>query len=90
MYSVKIEQLVKEYELKNLTTCVDFSEKTLIHPEVNRPALQLVGFFEYFSSERIQIIGLVEQSYISTLSICKNPFNTDSKSSTFCISSKIT
>ncbi len=68
MYSVKIEQLVKEYELKNLTPCVDFSEKTLIHPEVNRPALQLVGFFEYFSSERIQIIGLVEQSYISTLS----------------------
>ena len=68
MYSVKIEQLVKEYELKNLTTCVDFSEKTLIHPEVNRPALQLVGFFEYFSSERIQIIGLVEQSYIATLS----------------------
>ena len=68
MYSVKIEQLVKEYELKNLTPCVDFSEKTLIHPEVNRPALQLVGFFEYFSSERIQIIGLVEQSYIATLS----------------------
>lgn len=67
MYSVKIEQLVKEYELKNLTPTVDYSEKTLCHPEVNRPALQLAGFFEYFSSERIQIIGLVEHSYISTL-----------------------
>ncbi len=68
MYSVKIEELVKEYELKNLTPDVDFSEKTLSHPEVNRPALQLAGFFEYFSSERIQIIGLVEHSYIETLS----------------------
>ena len=67
MYSVKIEELVKEYELKNLTPNVDFSEKTLSHPEVNRPALQLAGFFEYFSSERIQIIGLVEHSYIETL-----------------------
>lgn len=67
MYSVKIEQLVKQYELKNLTPTVDYSEKTLCHPEVNRPALQLAGFFEYFSSERIQIIGLVEHSYISTL-----------------------
>ncbi|WP_317367792.1 HPr(Ser) kinase/phosphatase [uncultured Tyzzerella sp.] len=67
MYSVKIEQLVKEYELKNLTPNVDFSGKILCHPEVNRPALQLAGFFEYFSSERIQIIGLVEHSYIATL-----------------------
>lgn len=68
MYSVKIEELVKVYELKNLTPSVDFSEKILCHPEVNRPALQLVGFFEYFSSERIQIVGLVEYSYITTLS----------------------
>lgn len=68
MYSVKIEELVKVYELKNLTPSVDFSEKFLCHPEVNRPALQLVGFFEYFSSERIQIVGLVEYSYITTLS----------------------
>ena len=67
MYSVKVEELVKEYNLKNLTPSIDFSEKTLSHLEVNRPALQLAGFFEYFSSERIQIIGLVEYSYMSTL-----------------------
>lgn len=67
MYSVKIEELVKEYNLINLTPSIDLSEKTLSHLEVNRPALQLVGFFEYFSSERIQIIGLVEYSYMSTL-----------------------
>ncbi len=67
MYSVKLEQLVEEYKLVNLTPSVDFSEKVLEHPEVNRPALQLAGFFEYFPSERIQIIGLVEISYIKTL-----------------------
>ena len=67
MYYVKLEELVKEYNLKNLTPSIDLSKTTLSHLEVNRPALQLSGFFEYFSCERIQIIGLVEHSYIYTL-----------------------
>lgn len=68
MYSVKLRDLVKEYNLKNLTIDVDFSEKILQHPEVNRPALQFTGFFEYFPFERIQVVGLVEHTYINSLS----------------------
>lgn len=37
-------------------------------PDVNRPALQLTGFFDHFDSERVQIIGNVEYAYIQTLS----------------------
>ena len=37
-------------------------------PDVNRPALQLTGFFDHFDSERVQIIGNVEYAYIHTLS----------------------
>ena len=37
-------------------------------PDVNRPALQLSGFFDHFDSERVQIIGNVEYAYIQTLS----------------------
>ena len=36
----------------------------LTHPDVNRPALQLAGFFDHFDNERVQIIGYVEQEYI--------------------------
>lgn len=67
MYSVKLEQLMCEYSLKNLTPAVDISEKIIENLEINRPALQLAGYFEYFSSERIQVLGLVEYSYMQSL-----------------------
>ena len=35
--------------------------------EINRPALELAGYFEHFAEERIQIIGMVEYSYLETL-----------------------
>ena len=36
-------------------------------PDINRPALQLTGFFEHFESNRVQIIGHVEHTYLQTL-----------------------
>ncbi|MBN1823597.1 MAG: HPr(Ser) kinase/phosphatase [Endomicrobiales bacterium] len=36
--------------------------------EVNRPGLVLTGYFEHFPAERIQIIGLGEHTYLSSLS----------------------
>ncbi|MBO5037823.1 MAG: HPr kinase/phosphorylase, partial [Clostridia bacterium] len=36
--------------------------------QVNRPGLQLAGFYEYFDPTRIQIIGREETSYLKTLS----------------------
>ena len=35
--------------------------------DVNRPGLQLMGFYEYFNPERIQIIGKMEYAYLSTI-----------------------
>jgi HPr kinase/phosphorylase len=37
-------------------------------PDVNRPALQLAGFYDYFDSERVQIIGHVEHAYMKNVS----------------------
>lgn len=71
MYSVKLTQMIKDYKLKNLTEEIEISEKVLQHPEINRPSLQFAGFFDYFSSERMQIVGLVEYSYAETLSSSK-------------------
>lgn len=66
MYFVNMKEIIDEYNLKNMTPEVDISKKVIEQPEINRPALQFAGFFEYFSSERIQIMGLVEYSYISS------------------------
>ncbi len=65
--SVTIEELLKEFKLKLLTPEVDISKKILHHPEINRPALQLAGFFDYFDSDRLQILGIVEYTYIEKM-----------------------
>lgn len=67
MNTVKMSHLVEKMDLKNLTPDVDLTEKQVKIPEINRPALQLSGFFEHFASERVQIIGFVEYSYLETL-----------------------
>ena len=54
-------------KLENLTPEIDISGKKVITTEVNRPALQLTGFFDHFESERVQIIGYVEYTYLQYL-----------------------
>ncbi len=53
--------------LKNLTPDVDLSDKDVEIPDINRPALQLTGFFEHFDSERVQIIGYVEYTFLEKM-----------------------
>ena len=67
MYSVKISKLAEEFHLMNLVPSVDLEDKTLTKSDVNRPALQLTGFYEHFDSDRLQIFGKVEHSYLSHL-----------------------
>lgn len=67
MSTVKMSKVVEKMNLKNLTPDVDYTEKQVKLPDINRPALQLAGFFKHFASERVQIIGYVEYSYLKTL-----------------------
>ncbi len=67
MYGVTITELIKKMKLKNVLPEIDTDKVVLSHPDVNRPALQLTGFFDHFDRERVQIIGYVEQAYIKTL-----------------------
>lgn len=54
--------------LKNLTPEISLDGKAIPVPEINRPALQLTGYFEHFMSQRVQIIGYVEYTYLQQLS----------------------
>ena len=60
MKAVKLTKLVQEMNLKNLTPEVDMEHVRITLPDINRPALQLTGYFEHFASERVQIICYVE------------------------------
>ncbi len=64
-YSVKLSRIIERTGLKNLTENIN-TEKILVNEtDINRPALQLAGFFDNFDNHRVQIIGNVEYSYIS-------------------------
>ena len=68
MYGVTITEIISKMGLKNMTPEMDTDKIVVSHPDVNRPALQLTGFFEHFDNERVQIIGNVEHAYLNTLS----------------------
>jgi len=70
-FSVKVGTVVEEFELKKLYYTEEMDEIEIYCSNVNRPGLPLVGVFEYFDSERIQIIGKVETNYLENLDLDK-------------------
>ncbi len=63
-YSVKLSTIVKEHGLEPLHTSKDYETRLLTEADVNRPALQLAGFYNYFDPNRLQILGRVESTYL--------------------------
>ena len=53
--------------LKNHTPEINTDKILITDPDINRPALQLAGFFEHFDSSRVQICGNVEHAYLADM-----------------------
>ena len=64
MYSVKVSKIIEHFKLEPLTPNVEYDNRQVTESDVNRPALQLAGFFDYFDPTRLQIIGKVEHTYL--------------------------
>ncbi len=64
---VTVQDIQNKWSLVNLTPEIDLAQIEIRHAEVNRPALQLAGFFDHFDHERIQLVGNVEYRYMMTL-----------------------
>lgn len=67
MYFVTAKQLLDYFELENLTPDIPYENRKITVSDVNRPALQLAGFFDYFVETRLQIIGKVESTYLAQI-----------------------
>lgn len=67
MHSVALTKVVHKLNLKNLTPEIDMEPVKITLPDINRPALQLAGYFDHFDSDRVQIIGYVEYTYLEGL-----------------------
>ena len=66
-YSVKLSAVVKEQGLAVLHAAKDFESAVVRTSDVNRPALQLAGFYDYFDPKRLQLIGRVESTFLLSL-----------------------
>lgn len=66
-YSVKLADIVREQGLSIVHVSKNYSDARIYTSDVNRPALQLAGFYNYFDPKRIQAIGRVESTYLETL-----------------------
>lgn len=67
MAKVELKKLVEKMDLKNLTPDVECNNRWVEVADINRPALQLTGFFEHFASERVQVIGMVEYVFLEKM-----------------------
>ena len=67
MDKVSIYEIAQMANLTCLTPEIDASKVFVTEADVNRPALQLAGFYDYFISTRVQLIGNVEGAYLDSL-----------------------
>ncbi|MGN0382938.1 MAG: HPr(Ser) kinase/phosphatase, partial [Eubacterium sp.] len=65
---IDLQKIVDNYNLKVLTKDIELTKINIHLPDINRPALQLAGFFDHFDKERVQLIGNVEYAYLASLS----------------------
>ena len=67
MAGERVSTLIEKMNLKSFLPTVNTDNIILRHPDINRPALQLTGYYDHFDEERVQIIGFVEQEYLMQL-----------------------
>ncbi len=66
-FHVNLSKLVEDFNLEVLRGATDFEHCQLRTEDINRPALQLAGFFDYFDPKRLQVIGRVETTYLARM-----------------------
>lgn len=67
MYSITVTELIDKFEMINHLPEINTDEILISDPDMNRPAVQLTGFFEHFDANRVQICGNVEHAYITSM-----------------------
>lgn len=67
-YTIPIKSLIKEFSYETIYMPKDGFSRPIKSTDLNRPSLQLTGFFEYFDNTRIQLFGKVEYAYLENMS----------------------
>ncbi len=63
-FSVPLSQIVENLGLKKVYIAENYEETNISTVEINRPGLELTGYFEFFDNKRIQVFGNTEFAYL--------------------------
>jgi HPr kinase/phosphorylase len=66
-YSVTLKEIINDFQLEIISGHNLIDDVLITTSDINRPGLQLTGYMENFDNKRIQIIGMVEVSYIKKM-----------------------
>lgn len=67
IYTLKLSEIISEFHLEVLYSPSEPENILIKDNDVNRPGLQLMGFYEYFNAERIQVCGNMEFAYMGSI-----------------------
>ena len=67
-FTVSLAEIIKETMLETVCLPAKPDEIMIVSADVNRPGLQLGGYFDYFDSTRIQVLGKSEIGFLEDLS----------------------
>ena len=67
IFSVKVKDIVDQLNCEMVYSPENLDNITVTENDCNRPGLQLMGFYEYFNAERVQICGNMEFAYLASL-----------------------
>jgi len=66
---ISLSNVIHEFNLEVLYASDDIDKVIITSDDVNRPGLQLAGFFDHFAANDIQIIGRTEMTYLAGMSV---------------------
>ena len=66
-YSGGLDKIIAEHELTVAYRAADFAEVRIDNWDVSRPGLPLAGFYDYFSADRVQVLGKLEITYLAEM-----------------------
>ncbi|MEW4354098.1 HPr(Ser) kinase/phosphatase [Streptococcus pneumoniae] len=65
--SVKVKDLLKKVRLTLVYGDEEMLEKEITTSDIARPGLEMTGYFDYYTPERIQLMGMKEWSYLTKM-----------------------
>ena len=63
-FKIALNKIIEAFQLEKVFESSDIDKILICSSDLNRPGLQMVGFFDYFDAARLQVLGKVECTYL--------------------------